>query len=401
MNRKISLGIAVSLVAIGCAITFVLTWTVSLGIYNQKISSSEKYEGVYQKLQEMDVTVRNNYTGEIVDEALETAVINGYVSGIGDKYATYMTAQAYYELQQTNSGVVNGAGFEAEGDGSGYLKITTVYKGGSAESNGVIAGDVITEIDGRSLLSMDDSTALDRIAGAIGTKLTLKLVRNGEELTVNLIRQQVDISSVTDEMLSDNIGYIRIMSFNAKTSEQFSNSLNSLLSDGAKALIIDLRQNSGGVISALKPMLNRILPAAVVATAEYAGGVKKTLIETDSEESLDMPIAVLVDGGTASAAELFASALRDIKGAQLIGTQTYGKAVMQTTYEFPDGSALSLTTATIITAKSGQSYDGVGLKPDYLTELPAGASIEYLPHETDSQLQKALEILAPQANPQQ
>lgn len=401
MNRKISLGIAISLVAIGCAITFVLTWTVSQNVYNQKISSSEKYEGVYQKLQQMDVTVRNNYTGEIIDEALEAAVINGYVSGIGDKYATYMPAQAYYELQQTNSGVVNGAGFEAEADGSGYLRITNVYKGGSAEANGVIVGDMITEIDGRSLLSMDDGVALERIAGAaIGTKLTLKLVRNGEELTVNLIRQQIDISSVSDEMLSDNIGYIRITSFNAKTSEQFSNSLNSLSADGAKALIIDLRQNSGGVISALKPMLNRILPAAVVATAKYAGDVKKTLIETDSEEYLNIPIAVLVDGGTASAAELFAVALRDEHGALLIGTQTYGKAVMQTTYEFPDGSALSLTTATIMPSKSAP-YDGVGLKPDYLTELPSGASIEYLPHETDSQLQKAIEILSPQANPQQ
>lgn len=396
MNRKISLGIAISLVAIGCAITFVLTWTVSLGIYNQKISSSEKYDGVYQKLREMDVTVRNNYTGTIIDETLEASVINGYVSGIGDKYAAYMTAQTYYELQQTNSGVVNGAGFEAEGDGSGYLKITTVYKGGSAESNGVLVGDVITEIDGRSLLSMDDNTALEKIAGAIGTKLTLKLVRNGEELTANLIRQQIDISSVSDEMLTDTIGYIRITSFNAKTSEQFSNALNSLLSDGAKALIFDLRQNSGGVIAALKPMLNRILPAAVVATAEYSGGVTKTLIETDSEESLDMPIAVLVDGGTASAAELFAAALRNIKGAQLIGTQTYGKAVLQSTYEFPDGSALSLTTAKLFPgATRADSYDGVGLKPDYLTELPAGASIEYLPRETDSQLQKALEIIEP------
>ena len=403
MNRKISLGIAISLVAIGCAITFVLTWTVSLNIYNQKISSSEKLEGVYQKLQEMDVTVRNNYTGAPMmnDDALETAVINGYVSGIGDKYAAYMPAQAYYELQQTSSGVVNGAGFEAEADGSGYLKITNVYKGGSAESNGVIVGDVITEIDGRSLLAMGEDDGLQRIAGDIGTKLTLRLVRSGEEFTVNLIRQQIDIASVSDEMLSDNIGYIRITSFNAKTSEQFSNSLNSLNADGAKALIIDLRQNSGGVISALKPMLNRILPAAVVATAEYAGGVTKTLIETDSEEYLDIPIAVLVDGGTASAAELFAVALREVHNALLIGTQTYGKAVMQSTYEFPDGSALSLTTATIIPYKSKQSYDGVGLKPDYLTELPSGASIEYLPHETDSQLQKAIEILSPQANPQQ
>ncbi|MCM1167763.1 MAG: S41 family peptidase [Ruminococcus sp.] len=400
MNKKISLGIAISLVAIGCAITFVLTWTVSLNIYNSKISSSEKYEGVYRKLQEMDATVRSNYTGVITDEVLETSVINGYVAGIGDKYATYMPAQAYYELQQTSSGVVNGAGIEAEPDGSGYLKITHVYKNSSAASNGVLIGDVITEIDGRSLLAMDSATALDRIAGEIGTKLTLALVRSGEELTVNLIRQQVDIESVTDEMLSDNIGYIRISTFNAKTAEQFSNSLNSMLADGAKALIIDVRQNSGGVISALKPMLNRILPAALVATAEYSGGVKRTLIETDAEEYIDLPISVLVDGNTASAAEIFAVALRDEHNATLIGTQTFGKAVMQSTYEFSDGSALSLTTATILPSKS-QSYDGVGLKPDYLIELPAGASIEYLPHETDSQLQKAVEILSPLANPQQ
>ncbi len=401
MNKKISLGIAISLVAIGCAITFVLTWTVSLNIYNQKISSSEKYEGVYRKLKEMDVTVRSNFTGTIDDETLGNSVINGYVAGIGDKYATYMPAQTYYELQQTNSGVVNGAGIEAEADGSGYLKITHVYKNSSADLNGVIVGDMITEIDGRSLLSMESGVALERIvAGDIGTKLTLRLVRNGEELTVNLIRQQIDIESVTDEMLSDNIGYIRISSFNAKTADQFSNSLNSMMADGAKALIIDVRQNSGGVISALKPMLNRILPAALVATAEYSGGVKRTLIETDSEEFIDLPIAVLVDGSTASAAEIFAVALRDEHNATLIGTQTYGKAVMQSTYEFSDGSALSLTTATILPSKS-PSYDGVGLKPDYLIELPAGASIEYLPHETDSQLQKAVEILSPLANPQQ
>ncbi len=402
MNKKISLGIAISLVAIGCAITFVLTWTVSLNIYNAKISSSEKYEGVYRKLQEMDATVRSNYAyaGSLSDEALETSVINGYVAGIGDKYAAYMPAQTYYELQQTSSGVVNGAGIEAEEDGSGYLKVTYVYKNSSAASNGVLIGDMITEIDGRSLLAMESGDALKRIAGEIGTKLTLALVRDGEELTVNLIRQQIDIESVTDEMLNGNIGYIRISSFNAKTSEQFSNSLNSMVADGAKALIIDVRQNSGGVISALKPMLNRILPAALVATAEYSGGVKKTLIETDGEEYMDIPIAVLVDGGTASAAEVFAVALRDEYGAPLIGAQTYGKAVMQSTYEFSDGSALSLTTATILPSKS-PSYDGEGLKPDYLIELPAGASIEYLPRETDSQLQKAVEILLPQADPQQ
>ena len=119
MNKKISLGIAISLVAIGCAITFVLTWTVSLNIYNSKLGTSEKYEGVYAKLREIDTTVRQNYIGSVSDDSLENATINGYISGIGDKYASYIAPSAYYELQQTQSGVILGAGFEAEEDTSG------------------------------------------------------------------------------------------------------------------------------------------------------------------------------------------------------------------------------------------------------------------------------------------
>ncbi len=395
MNKKISLGITISLIAIGCAITFVLTWTVSLSIYNSKIASSEKFEGVYQKLKEMDAIVRGNYIGTLSDEALETAILNGYVSGIGDPYAYYMPPVSYYELQQTTSGVVNGAGFEAEPDGSGYLKITQIYKGGSAESNGVRAGDVITEIDGVSLLFMDSATAQEKLSGEIGTKISLRLVRDGELMSVTLIRQQIDIESVTREMLANSIGYIRITAFNAKTPDQFSSALDHIKSRGAKALIIDVRQNGGGVVSALKPMLNRLISSAVVATAEYAGGVRRTLIETDSEEHLDIPIALLVDGGTASAAELFAVALRDEQGAKLIGTQTYGKAVMQNTQEFSDGSAVTITTATIIPSKSSP-YNGVGLKPDFVVELPAGMTLEQLTRESDTQLLKALEILTPE-----
>lgn len=399
MNKKISLGVAISLVAIGCAITFVLTWTVSLKIYNSKIGTSEKYEGVYAKLREIDATVRTNYIGTLSDEQLESSVINGYVVGIGDPYAGYMPASSYYELQQTTGGIVNGAGFEAEEDGSGYLRITGVYKGGSAELNGVEAGDIITEIDGKSLLQMESGTAVERLSGEIGTHIALKLLRDGEEISVNLVRQQIEIESVTGEMMNGTIGYISISAFNAKTPDQFADVLNKLVTDGATALILDVRQNSGGLVSALKPMLNRFIPAAIVATAEYSDGSRKTLVETDSADNLTLPIVVLVDGGTASAAELFAVALRDECGAILVGTQTYGKAVMQNTYEFSDGSAITISTAKIYPSKSA-NYDGVGLKPDYVTELPAGALPANLTADADAQLQKALEILAPKADVQ-
>lgn len=395
MNKKISLGIAISLVAIGCAITFVLTWTVSLNIYNSKIGTSQNYEGIYQKLQEIDTTVRQNYigSGSIDDDILEASTINGYISGTGDKYASYIAPSAYYELQQTQAGVILGAGFEAEEDSSGYLKITTVYKGSSAELNGVLAGDIITAIDGKSLLSMEPGQAMERISGEVGTRLALQLLRDGESISVNLIRQQLEIESVSSKIVNENICYIQITSFNAKTSDQFLSTLTAAKNFGAKALIIDLRQNGGGVTSALKPILNQFVPSAIAATVEYSDGSRKTLIETDSDNSLDMPIAVLVDNGTVSAAELLAAVLRDECGALLVGTQTFGKAVMQNTYSFSDGSALTISVGKIYT--SSGTWDGSGLKPDYVTELPAGAIPGNISEDADSQLQKAVEVLTP------
>ena len=392
MNKKISLGIAISLVAIGCAITFVLTWTVSLNIYNSKLGTSEKYEGVYAKLREIDTTVRQNYIGSVSDDSLENATINGYIAGIGDKYASYIAPSAYYELQQTQSGVILGAGFEAEEDTSGYLKITTVYKGSSAELNGVLAGDIITAIDGKSLLSMQQGQAMERLSGEVGTRLALQLLRDGESISVNLVRQQLEIESVSTRMI-DNIGYIQITSFNAKTAEQFANAMTTMNSVGAKALIVDVRQKPGGVVSALKPILNQFVPSAIAATVEYSDGSRKTLIETDSTNSVELPIAVLVDGGTVSAAELFAAVLRDEAGALIVGSQTFGKGVMQNTYEFSDGSALTLSVGKIYT-KSG-TWNETGLKPDYSVELAGGAVPGNISDDADSQLQKAIEVLTP------
>ncbi len=392
MNKKISLGVAISLVAIGCAITFVLTWAVSLNVYNSKIGTAEKYEGMYAKLREIDAAVRNNYIGTLNEDKIENSVIDGYVVGLDDRYASYMSSTSYYEIQQANEGVILGAGFEVEDDGSGYLKITSVYKGSSAELNGILAGDIITEIDGKNLLSMEKGTAEERLSGEVGTRIALKLLRDGEEVSVNLIRQQLEIESVTGELLENNAAYIRITTFNAKTAEQFANQLNTLTEAGASTLIIDVRQNSGGLVSALKPILNRFIPAATVATAEYADGSRKSLLETDSDTKFSMPMAILVDGGTASAAELFAGALRDECGAVLVGTQTYGKALMQNTYEFSDGSALTISTAKVYLTRSG-TWDETGLKPDYLAEQNVDISFENLTFESDTQLQKAIEVI--------
>lgn len=392
MNKRISLGLAISLVAIGCAITFILTWTVSLNNYNAKIANTEKFEGVYRKLRELDASAQTNYIGTIDPDDIEYAILNGYVNGMGDEYAMYLTPDRYYDYQQANNGVINGAGFEAVEDGSGYLQVSKVYKNSAADLNNIKVGDMIIEINGRTILSMTADAALKQITGEVGTTISLKTVSNGEERVVTLTRQQIDIESVTYKMLEGNIGYVEILYFNAKTPEQFSNALNSLRGAGATSLIFDVRHNDGGLISSVRPMLNRLIPAAAVATAEYANDVRRTLIETDSEESLDIPVTVLVDGKTASASEVFAVGLRDEMGAILIGTQTAGKGVVLSAYEFSDKSALILTTANIIPSKS-ERFDKVGLKPDYITELPADAEFNTLTEAEDTQLQKAIEVL--------
>ena len=210
---------------------------------------------------------------------------------------------------------------------------------------------------------------------------------------MNLVRQQLEVESVTCRLLENSLGYINISTFNAKTAEQFDNALTTLSNLDAKALVIDVRQNSGGVTGSLKPILNRFMPSAIAATVEYSDGSRKTLIETDSDESLDIPVAILTDNGTASAAELFAAVMRDEYGAVLIGTQTYGKAVMQNTFQFSDGSALTISVGTIYT-RSG-TWNETGLKPDYSVELAAGATPDTVDDDSDSQLKKAVEILTP------
>lgn len=235
---------------------------------------------------------------------------------------------------------------------------------------------------------------MERLSGEVGTRLALQLLRDGESISVNLIRQQLEIESVSCRLINDSIGYIQISTFNAKTAEQFSNALTTVTNVGAKALIVDVRQNGGGLVSALKPILNQFVPSALAATVEYSDGSRKTLIETDSANSIDLPVTVLVDGGTVSAAELFAAVMRDEYGAQLVGAQTFGKAVMQNTYEFSDGSALTLSVGKIYT-KSG-TWNETGLKPDYSVELAAGAVPGNITDDADAQLQKAIEILTPQ-----
>lgn len=383
MNKKISLGLAVSLIAIASAVTFILTSFFSLQSFNQKVVDVNEKARKYSALQELDSYVRTNYFGDIDEQQLGDGILKGYVYGIGDKYSEYLTAEEYQAKKSDNSGELVGIGLTLTEDESGYIRIAEILQDSPVEEAGLVAGDIITFVDGEDVLNMGFDNAVEAMRGKEGSDITLTIRRDGIDIDMVFTRRSMEVTTVTGEMLSEYIGYIKISGFKNNTPKQFIDTLERLTSNGAKALIFDVRGNGGGLVSALEECVDPLLPEGVIATAEYVDGHSETLVYSDASE-LNLPMIVLVDKETASAAELFAASLRDFGKAKLVGEQTYGKGVMQTTTEFENGGALVLTVAEYKTVYS-ECYDGIGLTPEYIVENGS--------EDIDSQYNKAVEII--------
>lgn len=383
MNKKISLGLALSLIAIASAVTFILTSFFSLQSFNQKVVDVNEKAQKYSALQVLDSYVRENYLSDIDEQELSDGILKGYVSGIGDKYSEYLTAEEYQNEKSENAGELVGIGLTLTKDESGYIRIAEILQDSPVEEAGLVAGDIITFVDGADVLDIGFENAVEAMRGQEGTDITLTIRRDGIDTDMIFTRRSMELTTVTGEMLSDYVGYIKISGFKKNTSQQFIDTLERLTSNGAKALIFDLRDNSGGLVSVLEECVDPLLPEGVVATAEYKDGHSETLVYSDSSE-LNLPMVVLVNDVTASAGELFAASLRDFGKAVLVGEQTYGKGVMQTTTEFEDGGALILTVAEYKTVFS-ECYDGVGLTPDYIVENTSEGD--------DQQFDKAVEVI--------
>ncbi|MBP1560590.1 MAG: PDZ domain-containing protein [Oscillospiraceae bacterium] len=402
MNKKISLGIAIGLMALVAAVTFIITYNYSLNVFNSKVKSVSEKEGIYTKLSEMDKYVRANYVNEINEDKLADSIMSGYVAGLDDRYAVYYPADKYAKQTQKESGVTVGLGFNYEKETSGYIKITGVTKGSSAENAGLLAGDVITAVNNTDVIAYENGydEAVTLFNCDEGTKVKLHIKRTDENgvsefFAVDVVSERTEIISVTGRLI-DNIAYIKITTFHEKTPEQFSNVLNKLIGEGAEMLIFDLRENLGGLTDSLQGTLDCILGDCDVVTAYYNSS-SEVVVHTTEEEQIRMPMAVLVNGNTASCSELFAFALRDEAGAQIVGTTTYGKGVMQKTHRLTGGAAVKITVATLQTAQSGD-YNGVGINPNFEVALPAEVDLETITDEqqleVDTQLIKAIEVVS-------
>ena len=385
MNKKISLGLALSLIAIASAVTFILTSFFSLQSFNEKVVDVNEKAKKYSSLQVLDSYVRENYFGDIDEEDLSSGILKGYVEGIDDKYSRFLTAEEYQNELSSDSGELVGLGLTLTEDESGYIRIAEIYQDSPVSESDLVVGDIITYVDGNDVLVTGFDESIEAMKGQEGTEITITVRRDGIDRDMVFIRRSMEVTSVTGEMLSGYIGYIKITAFKKNTPDQFIETLERLNSNGAKAFIFDLRDNGGGLVSALEECVDPLLPEGIVATAEYKDGHSETLVYSDESE-LNLPMIVLVNDKTASAGELFAASLKDFGKAQLVGIQTFGKGVMQQTTEFEDGSAVVLTVAEYKTAYS-ECYDGIGLVPDYVVENEEDS-------ETDFQYYKAVEIIS-------
>ncbi len=392
MNKKISLGAAISLIAIASAITFILTSTFSLDIYNEKLANVNERAEVYRKLSEIDSYVSKNFLGTVTKQDILDAVADGYIGILDDNYASYNTAEENQNNKNRHNGIMVGVGISVTQDESGYIHIESVTENSPAAKMNIQPGQLIVSVNGTSVISAGYAASVAEITGEAGKSVTLTIRKDGVDSDIMLTREEIELISVTSKMIGD-IGYIKITSFNNKTSDQFSKAVKILQEQGAKALIFDLRNNGGGLLDPTMKMLDLLLPEGDIATSTNKSGEVSVLGTSNSSEVL-LPMVCIVNSRTASAAELFSAALRDYDKAQLVGTTTFGKGVMQNTYELLDGSSITFTTATYQTSKT-PNFNGIGLKPNYDVSMSndTEAELALLDETTDVQLKKALDIL--------
>ncbi|MCL2694423.1 MAG: S41 family peptidase [Oscillospiraceae bacterium] len=392
MNRKFSLGVCISLVAIACAVTFVLTMNLSLNMYNRQIAGVGEREVINAKLQNIDSYVRTNVLKAIDEDRLAAGIMSGYMAGLGDNKARYITASENYEFQQRTRGRIITAGVQVARDESGYIIITDVYDGSSAKLLGIEAGDLITQIDGVSVLEVGAESAIRLLSGEEGARVVLMTRRDGEDRRFTLMRQEVELVSVRGTVYED-YGFIRITGFSENTGDQFEAMLNELTASGIGGLIIDLRGASGCVTAPMRQILERLLPRGASAVGEYRNGDINNIIEITGDSFTNLPLTVITDGSTAEGGELLAAMLKDYAGAQLVGAPTKGDSVFTLTQMLRDGSAVTFSNMRVRSG-GGTSFDGEGIKPDFPVEAVTSpeTNLENLENTLDSQIRKALEI---------
>lgn len=344
---------------------------------------------VEAKLNAIDSVLDSFYFEDVDDEKAKDSIYKAYLSSYGDKYTVYYTADEYKKLTETTNGTFSGIGAVCQISSEGGILLVDVYESGAGYKAGLRSGDRIIQVDGTDVTDMDLSSAVALVKGEKGTQVGLKIVRDGATSDYTVVRDEIEVQTVNYAITEDNIGYISVSQFENVTAKQFKAAIEDLKSEGAKGIIIDIRNNPGGLLTTVISMLKDILPNGLIVYTEDKDGNRKEYSDNDNEE-LDMPLAVLVNGNSASASEIFAGAIQDYGKGVIVGTQTFGKGIVQTVKPLTDGSAIKFTIAKYFTPK-GQDIHGKGVTPDVVVEYDKDA-------DEDTQISAALESVRAQIN---
>lgn len=399
MSKKVSLGVAATVTLIAMAVTFSMTMTVSMNMFNNTVSSVKNKERMYNKLSEVDRYVRANEYFDINDDTLNDTIASGYMLGISDRYARYYSAKAYSERVGLANGRLMGIGVAVVKDpSSGYARIIRVYDNTPATNVGLEVGGFITAIGDTSTRSMSDTaTMTSALLGEEGSTVNIKyLTPLREEQSFEITHANYTTPSISTVRLMDNgVGYLRIDSFTSGTAVEFRNAVNSLTNQGATSLIFDLRDNSGENLNAALVATDYCVPSGLIAQSQDKGG-NVTDLRMSDENEITLPMVGLVNGSTASGAELFANALRKMAGATIVGSTTAGKGVLLSDPQsLSDGSAVVITVG-ILLDNEGKNWNGTGLTPDVDASLTNDEQSSYYDFtvDNDPQITKAINAIS-------
>lgn len=352
-------------------------------------------DDVEKKVNEINSLIDYYYYFDIDKETQEEALYDGIMMGLDDPYSVYYTQDEYEALMEENTGEYVGIGAVVTQDETMKVSIVRPVPGSPAEEAGLLAEDIFIEIDGTVLSDEDLQHVVDMIRGEEGTVAHIKIFRPSinEYLEFDVTRRVVENVTVYHEMLDDSIGYIQVQQFYENTPDEFIKAIETCQSQGAKALVIDMRDNPGGLLTAVVEMCDYIIEGGNIVSTRDKNGNNIAVYEANDSKSLDIPMAVLVNGNSASASEIFAGAMKDTKKADIIGTTTFGKGIVQSVIPLSDGTAIKITIAKYFTPNDNDIHE-VGVEPDYVVELKDGrTNAVNLERADDVQLDKAVEVL--------
>ena len=396
-NKKYKFYKVIMIIALTAFITFMVT-SISLYSYFVKnpvsVSAQSSNKDIASKLTKYREIIDKYYLSEVDESKLEEGAIKGYIEGLDDPYTEYISKEDMESYLDDTMGNFVGIGiYMIKNTKYDKIQVLSTIKGSPAEEAGIQSGDLILSVDGIEYKADDMTAVSNKIKGEEGTKVTIELLRGSENIKYELTRSKVKVNQVEGKVLSNDIGYIKFTSFDETTAEDFKKQYQELAKKNIKSLIIDLRNNGGGIVDQALEIADYIADKDSVLLYEVDKNNKETVRKAKTDPIINMPIVILTNENTASASEILAGALKDLGKAKTVGTTTYGKGVIQQILKLNDGSGLKITIEEYQTPNKNK-INKVGIEPDEKVELPDSVeSIFTIKESEDTQLQKAIDML--------